>query len=187
MEKKIGNYIIRVKQDTDPFDPREDDNLTTMVCFHRRYKLGDLHDYSELDYDSFADLKKEIIKQENPLIIKPLYLFDHSGITIRTKPFDCRWDSGMVGFVFITKKNMELLGVEDESKLDEYLEAEVSEYDKYLTGDVYSWSIVKVKTCDLGCDHEVLMDASYGHYDEDECMESAMSYYNDMYAEKINV
>ena len=40
----------------------------------------------------------EILKQK--FVILPLYLFDHSGITMNTTGFNCRWDSGVVGWVY---------------------------------------------------------------------------------------
>jgi hypothetical protein len=49
------------------------------------------------DYDdmSRADLFKII--EEKGTIIKGLFLYDHSGITISTGRFSCPWDSGQVG------------------------------------------------------------------------------------------
>ena len=35
------NYKLKLHRDDDPPDPRENDNLGKMVCFHRRYNLGD--------------------------------------------------------------------------------------------------------------------------------------------------
>jgi len=35
------SYKIEIEPDLDPMDPREWDNLATMVCWHRRYNLGD--------------------------------------------------------------------------------------------------------------------------------------------------
>lgn len=32
----------------------------------------------------------------------PLFLYDHSGITMSTGPFHCPWDSGQVGFIYMT-------------------------------------------------------------------------------------
>ena len=34
-------YTIAIDYDSDPSNPREWDNFGTMVCFHRRYALGD--------------------------------------------------------------------------------------------------------------------------------------------------
>ncbi len=39
-------YTLSVVPDDDPVSPREDrDNFGTIVCFHRRYTLGDEHHY----------------------------------------------------------------------------------------------------------------------------------------------
>jgi hypothetical protein len=43
-EERIGNYILRMFYDECPTDPREDFNLSKMVCFHKRHSLGDDHD-----------------------------------------------------------------------------------------------------------------------------------------------
>ncbi len=43
--KTIGKYLIEILNDEDPENPREWDNLGTMVCFHRHYNLGDKHNF----------------------------------------------------------------------------------------------------------------------------------------------
>ena len=101
--KTVGKYKIEVILDEDPRSPREDDNLGTMVCFHGRRNLGDKHDYNHHNYDGWDDMEKNIIKDNNVGVILPLYLYDHSGITMNTTGFSCGWDSGRVGFIFISK------------------------------------------------------------------------------------
>ena len=100
-------HIIKIETDDCPPNPRtEFDNCCKMVCFHKDYKLGDEKDYNRSDYNSWDELEKDIIKQENAVIILPLYLYDHSGITISITPFSCRWDSGQVGFVYMTRESI---------------------------------------------------------------------------------
>ena len=50
-----GPYVLVIQPDDDPFNPREDDNFGKMVCFHRRYHLGDHHNYIDKD-DFLRDL-----------------------------------------------------------------------------------------------------------------------------------
>ncbi len=66
-------------------NPREWDNLGTMVCWHRHYELGDEHRYATPDdfIDAF-DPKSENWNGQKIAVIMPLYLFDHSGITMST-------------------------------------------------------------------------------------------------------
>jgi hypothetical protein len=136
------NNTISINQDGD-CNPRDWDNLGTMVCFHNRYVLGDDHDYNHLDYDDWDEMESAIIKNVDVAIILPLYLYDHGGITMNTTGFNCRWDSGQVGFVFISKAKLRYeYSVKRISKklLDRvtgYLVNEIEEYDKHLTGDVY--------------------------------------------------
>ncbi len=41
------NYKLKLHRDDDPPDPRENDNLGRMVCFHSRYNLGDVQPRSD--------------------------------------------------------------------------------------------------------------------------------------------
>ncbi len=51
-----GAYLLTVQSDDFfPNPQREDENFGTMICFHRRYDLGDEHDYSNSD-DLIKDL-----------------------------------------------------------------------------------------------------------------------------------
>ena len=51
----MKKFELEVVQDTDPESPRTWDNLGTMVCFHKRYELGDKTDYRTEDYDQSSE------------------------------------------------------------------------------------------------------------------------------------
>ena len=137
----------------DPLDPRGEENLTKMICFHNRYSLGDQSpelDYNSDNYNGWEDLRAAIIDKEKPLVTMPLYLLDHSGVTISTERFNCKWDSGQVGYAFIRQKEIDELGYhrENNQSFSDYKEDlikslidEVKLYDMYLQGDVYSFHI----------------------------------------------
>ena len=180
-EKTIGKYKIKVEQDIDPCcDPREDDNYGKMICFHGSYSLGDKHTYSSGDYDGWDEMEKAIIKEEKAIAILPLYLYDHSGITIATTPFGCRWDSGQIGFIVLTRENIRnLQGVKRVSKkmkgdCTKYMEGEVKTYDSYIRGDVYGYCITDTET-----DEEV--ESCWGYIgDTDDCLKDAEGIVNHM-------
>ena len=153
-EVKTG---LRIEFDLSEGDSRSWDNLTRMVCFHNRYKLGDDHNYNKNDYNSFDELKEAIEEKETVLFIKPLYLYDHSGITISTDTFNCNFDSGQIGWVYITKELRDTLGVSD-NDLEKQLIGEVETYDKEVRNDVYSFSCYK---------DDVLVDSCGGFYGAD--------------------
>ena len=164
-------FKVKVGLDACPTNPREDDNFSKMVCFHSRYTLGDKHDINSDDYNSWDEMEKAIKKELKAAIILPLYLYDHSGITISTSPFSCRFDSGQIGFVYCTREDLKSLGtnrklgsrVERAMKL---IEAEVNEYDHYLTGEVYGYEICN--------DDDEVIASCRGYYDREECMKDGL-------------
>ena len=148
---------IQIRQEDYPMNPRVDwDNLGKMVCFHGRYDLGDDHDYDHRDYNGWDEMEEAIIKNEKPIVILPLYLYDHSGITMNTTGFSCGWDSGQVGFIFVTQESFDSMfdgafdevwrdehheGKTDEEILKAILIGEVESYDDYITGNIYGYTI----------------------------------------------
>ena len=184
-ETRKGNYITRTYQDESPSSPREDDNFGKMICFHNRYDLGDKHDYKSSMFGGWNEMKEQIEEDYNVGVILPLYLYDHSGITISTSSFSCQWDSGQIGWIFCTKEEMEsnfmkLSGQDLIERSEVLLKGEVETYDQYLTGDVYGYRVFKVETCSQGHEHEEELDSCYGYYGEDECMKEGvrvMEYY----------
>jgi hypothetical protein len=149
-EKVVGNYTIRLMYD-DGGNPINDDIASKFVCFHKRYSLGHKHDYDHRDYSDWDEMEKDIIKKENPHTILPLYLYDHSGLTISTRPFACSWDSGQIGFVYITKRKVKEIGLNQtyKNKVREILLADVKEYDMYLRGEVYLYQIIDNKSAEV--------------------------------------
>ena len=143
--KLPNNRTLKIEQDTHGFDPREDDNLGTIVSWHSRYSLGEVN-LNKNDYVSAKDATERNSSKDE--IVLPLYIYDHSGITISTKPFSCPWDSGQFGFIKISKdKIREEYGLKRVSqnlieKVKSYLEAEVETYDKYLRGESYTMEIL---------------------------------------------
>lgn len=130
-------------------NPREDDNITGMALFHKRYRLGDLgHGYQSADYQGWAQMAEAIRNKERPALMKPVYMYDHSGLTISTTPFGCPWDSGQIGFCWITREKAKAelgirrMTIRNNLKLDRTLEAEIKQYDEFLGGNVYATSIV---------------------------------------------
>lgn len=168
MKFENENWVLNIEQDENPLNPRSldytDCNIAKMVCFHRRYDLGDKHDYDFNNYDSWAELKKAICKNENVVAILPLFMYDHSGITISTSPFSCRWDSGQIGFVYVTKEMLfehvevgrKRISKNSVKKALQNIACEVETYKQYLEGDVYFFEATDKHNNDT--------DSCYGFY-----------------------
>jgi len=181
-EFKHAGCTIRIERDDDPPDNRKDcDNLGHMVCWHRRYDLGD-ETHHDADRDEYIrDLVRPYINAamcviqgaDEPEIPQEtiqaafdehftrldLYLYDHSGLSMATHPFHCRWDSGWIGWIHVSldKVRAEVssphAGWDTKFKrsdgkfetLRQYakrvLEAEVKEYNYQLTGECYGYIV----------------------------------------------
>lgn len=148
---KVDDKTVEIHIDDDPINPRSkeyQDNCDMFICFHKKYDLGDKHDYKSEDYAGWDDMERQIVKDLDPIEIRPLYMYDHSGITIADHDFGDRWDSGRIGFVLITKEQARKEhGVKRISKkvkewASKYLDATIKEYDSYLRGENYCFSIL---------------------------------------------
>ena len=210
MVKKLDDgctVVGYLSHDPDPSNPRENDSLGTMVCWHKRYSLGgggDEHrhaeindlwrhllgdDYERIDQEACDELNawhqqhpqyrfgspesqrirhavsRKLQQQiqtflEERFVILPLYLYDHSGITMSTSSGRFHicdshgWDWGMVGFIYVSKEDvLKTWSVKDwddpvyykhcnttktaRQRARDALVAEVDEYDHYLTGACY--------------------------------------------------
>ena len=136
-----NNYKLEVFRDEYAESPRMWDNLGTMVCWHRRYSLGDKHDYE--DPQAF----KESDEYKNAFVILPLYLYDHTGITMSNNDFGDRFDSGQVGYIYVTKEQLQKeyhceLNERLADIIRERLVDETKIYDQYLQGDCYAFKII---------------------------------------------
>lgn len=143
------------EEDSSFADPREYDNNGRMACWHRRYDLGDeqpLEDPAEWLDTVTAESKAAGF---DPVVL-PVYLYDHSGITISTGAFSCPWDSRQLGWIVATAETLES-GGHDLTKLDreqiaEWLRGEVNYYDTWLRGEVYGYTIEKQgEPCNCNC------------------------------------
>lgn len=151
-----------IEQDEFTEDPRSWDNLGTMLCCHRDYNLGDCNSNKEtelqlaeicrkygksdeeIDEMTFAEEIQFILDQDD-ICGLPLWLYDHSGISISTRR-QCLWDSSYVGLIFIEKDFfIAQTRLKDEKdwkiKAKEVLENEIETYNCFLQGDVCMWTI----------------------------------------------
>ena len=151
---------VRIVTDPDPCNPCEElyESSSRMVCWHRRYNLGDKH-----DYDNPTAFRYDVDLDD--CVILPLYLYDHSGITMRTAPFDCTWDSGQVGYIYFDRNALKREFNYDKERAERALRSEVEVYDAYIRGAVYGF-IVEERGGDDG-DHWEEVDGCWGFYGHD--------------------
>lgn len=139
METKLNGYTLKIIPDENPLNPRTDcDHLGIMLCWHRRYSLGDSH-----PYDTPQDFA-ESAAAKDMFVCLPVYLLDHSGLYVSVNDFNDSWDSGQLGFIYCTKQDAQKwFNNTDvtEEEIKKELTAEVEEYNDYLNGAWYGFLI----------------------------------------------
>jgi hypothetical protein len=148
----LGNKTLKIEQDTEPRNPRTDwDNLGTFGFSHRRYSFGDEKKIQEIVGSRTPEDIQKFCRRKD-VISLPVFMYDHSGQTIKASktgqnPFSCPWDSGLIGWVFVTvqtAKNelaISRMTKKNRERVLKQLEAEVEIYDMFLTGDVYGFTV----------------------------------------------
>ena len=139
--KTMGKFRLDVHHDDSAdFSPRENDNIGTMVFFHRD-GYGDKHSFS-------VDQCKDLTKRKDVVFLN-VYAYQHGGITIATTPFSCPWDSGQLGIIYMTtEKFREEFQTKrlNRKRALACLQAEVDEYNDFLTGNVHGYTITDTET-----------------------------------------
>lgn len=136
-----GNLVINVSHDDFADNPRDWDNLSKMVCSHRKYNIGDKHDINFQNFNSWSEVMENLVLEHDAKVILPVYMYEHSDIALSHTPFSCRFDSGQIGFIYATseqiKKEYGSLSKEVLNKVEEILIAELNIYSYYVSGEVY--------------------------------------------------
>ena len=151
-----------IERELFPEDPRSWDNLGTMLCCHRDYYLGDCNSNKEteqqlveicrkygksdeeIDEMTFAEEVQFILNQEDVCGF-PLWLYDHSGISMSTTR-QSAWDSSFVGLIFVEKDSyLAQMGLKEDIywkvRAEKALESEIEIYSDFLEGNVYQWTL----------------------------------------------
>jgi hypothetical protein len=155
-----------VEYDHDPANPQKEwDNVGTVVLSNRcRYDFGN----ETVSYDEIQAL----VDDPNNICL-PIYMYDHSGITINTTGFSCPWDSGQVGIIYCTKQKAvqewgkKVCTPKVREAAIKYMQGEIKTLDQYLTGQVYGFQVYDPDGCEA--------DSCWGFYgDEDDCLEEGL-------------
>lgn len=161
-------YAIEMLYDPMPSNPRVDAvNIVSLMCWHRRYCLGDHHDYKTphdfLDamLTRYAQLITEEQKEEmsisekiaelqknSDIVMIPLFLYDHSGLALHlgVPGVGCdSFDTSMIGWAVLEKKSFLNIGLAEaewtREKAEEFIRDEVDVYAQYLAGDVHGYTL----------------------------------------------
>ena len=152
-----NNRLLKIIKDENALNPREnEDCVSKIICFHKRYAIGDKHNYKHEDYSCWRDMEYSLTLCEDAKIILPIYLMDHGDQSISLSPYGCKWDSGQVGFILMSKKTINKEWGGDAFRAKRCLLAEFETYQNYFEGENYGFQVI-----DKNGDEE---DSCWGFY-----------------------
>ena len=142
-------HLIRIiESDVEVESPREYEPLGVMCTMHRRQDFNEVSPAPKPeDFDGWDALKEYIVKSFDAEVILPVYMLDHSGIRLSTKPFDCSFDSGQIGFIstnktrMLQKRTFKNLTQKLRDEAEAELVGEIETLDQWLRGEAYGFVI----------------------------------------------
>lgn len=150
---KIHNgQRLTIDHDSTAESPRKWESSWNLSCSHKRYDLGDEDCRLNVrDYDSWEEYGEALREEYDIVEMVPLYLLDHSHLSLSIVDFNDRWDSGQIGFAFLTAENQkDLVGAYDITDLHEasleVLKQELEVYEGWMNGEAYSIMVEDVNT-----------------------------------------
>ena len=146
-QTEYNGYHINIYYDDDARSPREAyDNLGTLI----------------------GNFRESFLKE---YIALPVYLYDHSGVTISTSRFSCPWNSGFFGIIAVPLDKVRReygwknITAERRKRIEGYLQGEIETLDDYYTGEVFGYRITPED------DDTEELDSCWGFYGTDSLKE----------------
>lgn len=157
-----GGYVINIFRDEYAECPRDAFDYSSHFYNNtRRHTFDSMRESSIEDIVENGKLSKEFLRD---YIYVPVYLLDHSGEAVSTSPFGDPWDSGLFGILAESKESVkEEFGCKIVSKkrremIEQRLRAEVNEFNQWLQGEVYGFTVTKPD------DPDDVLDSCWGFY-----------------------
>lgn len=127
---KYKGKTLEIFYQEDCESPREYDNLTLLHIPNNSY----INEVTVVDKSDIAHTL-------------PLYRYEHGGVAYNTTGFQCRWDSGQVGWVYLSKKAVrDIMGCKrvTNKMIDRCIPQMISEvetFSKWANGECYGWAV----------------------------------------------
>lgn len=185
--KYIDTTPVTCRIDYDEWtdNPRDWDNLGTMILSHTRYDMAKEIDLDFSDFDGWDEVEAHLRKEHDAFIVLPVQMYEHSGISIYVGTSHDHWDGGQLGFIFVTAKvvrtwyGVKRITKEVKERAIEALTNEVDTYGKYVNGEVYSFMLEDARG--------EFIDSCGGWYDPDDIKQELAHYENITFAGEISV
>lgn len=160
-------YTLVISPDSHSENPREWDNLGTFVSFDRNSSGADEvynHDPEQYLIEMIEEFKAGfeqamLDKEELPTfgelleiaekyyIILPVFKYEHSGVSYNTTGFSCLYDSGQIGFIYVSKEGLrekccwKRITKGRIAIANEILASEIKLFSQWASGSVYGFQL----------------------------------------------
>jgi hypothetical protein len=167
-----NGFTVTISYDPECPSPRDDDCPgARLVLFHSQYTFPNDAGLDTDDYEGWADMAAHLRSDHGALFVMAVYMIDHSGLAFRVadldagNPFADPWDSGQLGFSYVTAKIWKDTQGTDWDGSDEQLAMarklianDVEQYGMYVNGECYSYTITDKHgdQVDDGCNNGII-------------------------------
>lgn len=152
-EITIDNKTLTIWYDQFVENPCDDWFMGTYDFFGRHEHLGS--NYASREYEGvrkkyfsqeeYERTLKEIVRKGG--VVLPVFAYEHGGIALRTTEFSCIWDSGQIGYAYITTEQISSkLGFKKGAKgrkkaAETVLKDEVQTLSSWANGEIYGFTL----------------------------------------------
>jgi hypothetical protein len=147
-----GDYRVRIEPDEDGYasNPREFMATEIVGPDLRRWTVRTERAKFQREFDEIydrlgGDVFPRYMRIFHDIEVVPVFMYEHSSVALSTGSFIGRaqhaeWDSGQVGFAYITPEKLEETGISD---VEGAMSSEVEELGRWMNGEVYGYIVEK--------------------------------------------
>jgi hypothetical protein len=118
------------------------DHFATFVLNHKRYSFPCNIEIDFDQFDSWDEVEGYLVKTYKPLAISRVFMMDHGNTYISLSDYNDSWDSGVIGFIMVTRENLKKAGLPiTKKKAEELLKIDFESLRIWVEGDIYLVSV----------------------------------------------
>jgi hypothetical protein len=176
-----GNHRLYIDYDEDSVSPNDWENETVFLVFtHRQF---DVRREGFKPIDIYNSIQNKSTEYEEYYIF-PLCAYIHSGVSLSLSHNGDRFDTSSTGFVLVKKEGHSEDEGRTRGKAQELAESLIITWNKYLNGQVFRYTLVKVLYYvkvffPLKLEEEIIKDIHNSNsFEEEEDVDSCGGFYN---------
>lgn len=127
-----------------PYDFNEEGGEKFFFFHNRMRDVGTKKDFNADDFSGWDEMEKYLVERFNPAVILPCSMYEHGGVYLYIGSHRiCRWDSGRVGFILLTKEDAynrfytKRITPKIKQRITDGFHHIIEQVSGYLNGDVY--------------------------------------------------